>query len=77
MTVNKDVSYFMTTDLFFLIFTIIFEKLILTSIFTSVGTSDPNFGSTRYFWPEIRVFLGQGLEELSNILVLGVKALLF
>ena len=30
----------------------------------SVGTSDPNVGSTRYLWPKIRVFSGQGLENL-------------
>ena len=42
---------------------------------TSVGTSDPNFGSTRYLWPKFWVFLGRGLEEHSKIRVFRVKAL--
>ena len=42
----------------------------------SVGTSDPNFGSTQYFWPEFRGFLGQGLEELSKFGFFLVKGLM-
>ena len=58
--------------------TLLFERPQLfqepCQVLTSVGTSDPNFESTRYFWPEFRVFLGQGPEKLCKFGYFGSRA---
>ena len=46
-----------------------------SAVATSVGTSNPSFRSTWYFWPKIRFFLVQGPEGLSHFLGQGLEEL--